>query len=163
MLVEVLLGGLDDPLMTAWLGVDQSWGRWCPCWAQVIQDWHMSVIWLLRPGQNTQLRVWWRVNAEPQWAAWSLCNRFAQSEDGMMTRFCLKNKPSWTVSSWCTDQYGSASSGTANLSLGHPVRTRGWRAICLGSEEAAALMSWKVAFWKVGKVRCSGLKLNSVD
>ena len=43
------------------------------------------------------------------------------------------------------DQYGCADSGTADLSLGQPVRTRESRAVCSGSEEATALMSRKVA------------------
>ena len=46
------------------------------------------------------------------------------------------------------DQYGRANSGTADLSLGQPMRTKEWIAICSGSEEAAALMSRIVASWK---------------
>ena len=37
-----------------------------------------------------------------------------------------------------------SSSGTVNLLLGHPVRTKGWSAICSGSEEVAAVMSQRV-------------------
>ena len=46
------------------------------------------------------------------------------------------------------DQYGCANSGRVDLSLGQPVRTREWRVIWSGSEEAAALMSRMVASWK---------------
>ena len=105
-------------------------------------------MWLLRPGQNRQLRAWWSVNSGPRRAAWSLCKRLARSEEGMMTRSCLKSKPSWAVISWRTDQYGRANSGTAALSLGHPLLVRDWRRICSGSVLAAVLMSWRVLSWK---------------
>ena len=72
----------------------------------------------------------------------------SRRQEGMMTRSCLKSKPSRVVSSWRTDQYGRASSGTAALSFGHPSLIKERRMFCSESVEVTALMSRRVASWK---------------